>query len=339
LYFTRRPLAVYTVVMPDPSSLPVTFTDIESAADRIAGVANRTPVITSRTFNELTGREMFFKCENFQRVGAFKFRGAYNAMSRLGDEQKRRGVLTYSSGNHAQAIALAGRLLGVPTTIVMPNDAPRVKLLATQGYGAEVVQHERSETKREQVGRELCESRGLTLVSPFDHPHVIAGQGTAARELLSEVGELDALIVPVGGGGLISGSSIATKAMAPSCRVIGAEPEGGDDACQSFRAKSVVTVEHPETIADGAMTPCIGEVNLQIMLACVDQMIPIPDAALVRAMRFFAERMKIIVEPTGCLAAAAVMDGLASSPGDRVGVIISGGNIDMARFASLLDAG
>ena len=318
------------------SDSPFTFADIESAAERLSGVAHRTPVLTSRTFNERVGAEGFFKCENFQRVGAFKFRGAYNALSRLSDDEKARGVVTYSSGNHAQAVALAGKTLGIRRVIVMPRTAPRVKLDATRDYGAEVVEHEPSETTREKITHELAEREGLVVIPPFDHPHIAAGQGTAAKELIEDAGPLDALVVPVGGGGLISGCSVAAKAMNPGCRVIGVEPEAGDDGARSFKEKRLVVIDTPDTIADGARTPCLGpNVTLATILAHVDEMVTVPDAALVRAMMFLWARMKIVVEPTGALAAAALLEGVAQAPGQRVGVIISGGNVDLKRAAEL----
>lgn len=312
-----------------------TFADIESAAERIKGVAHRTPVATCRAFNERVGAEVFFKCENLQRVGAFKFRGGYNAVSRLSEEQKNRGVLAFSSGNHAQAIALSCRLLNVPAVIVMPVDAPRVKLEATKGYGAEVIQYEPSETRREALGRRLAEERGLTVIPPFDHPHVIAGQGTAGMELIEEAGPLDMLFVCVGGGGLISGCALAAKHMLPNCRVIGVEPEAGDDAVRSFREKKIVRIETPKTIADGARTDRVGDLTFRIILDNVDDMLTVPDAALVRTMRFVLERMKLLIEPTGALAASAVLEKEVDVSGKRVGVIFSGGNVDLAHACRL----
>ena len=312
-----------------------TFADIESAAERIKGVAHRTPVATCRAFNERVGAKVFFKCENLQRIGAFKFRGGFNAVSRLSDEQKKRGVLTFSSGNHAQAIALSCKLLGVPAVIVMPNDAPRVKLEATKGYGAEVIQYEPSETKREGLGRELAESRGLTVIPPFDHPHVISGQGTAAKELIEDAGPLDVLVVCVGGGGLISGCSIAAKRMLPNCRVIGVEPEAGNDGVLSFQQKRIVQIQTPRTIADGARTDRLGDITLKVILEHVDDMTTVSDDALVRTMTFVLERMKLLIEPTGALAAAAVLEKRIDVAGQRVGVIFSGGNMDLSRACEL----
>jgi threonine dehydratase len=317
-----------------PTALP-TFADLESAADRIAGVAHRTPVATSRTLDERTGATVFCKCENLQRIGAFKFRGAYNAVSRLTDAQKKAGVLAFSSGNHAQAIALACRLLGAPAVIVMPHDAPQVKVNATKGYGAEVILYERSETSREQLGAKLAAERGLTIIPPFDHPHVIAGQGTAGKELFEEVGELDMLLVCVGGGGLISGCAIAASELSPTCRVIGVEPEAGDDGVRSFREKKIVAIKTPDTIADGARTDRVGDLTLACMLRHVHDMTTVPDAALVRTMRFVWERMKLVIEPTGALALAALLEGKVEAKGKRVGVIFSGGNVDLSRACEL----
>ena len=315
------------------SSLPVSYEDVVAAAGRLDGVAHVTPVLRSRTVNELTGAEVFFKCENFQRVGAFKFRGAYNAMSCLDPEQARRGVLAYSSGNHAQAMALSGRLLGIPTTIVMPEDAPAVKMRATAGYGAEIVVYDRSTTKREELSHRLAEERGLALIPPFDHPQVIAGQGTLARELLHQAGALDLVLVCVGGGGLISGCAVAVKAISPGCRVVGVEPEAGDDATRSFHSGELQSVDNPDTIADGA-TPSLGKLTFPIVLARVDDMVTVPDEALLRAMRLLLERLKILVEPTGALAAAALLEGKVDVTGLRVGVVISGGNVDLAQLAA-----
>jgi threonine dehydratase len=240
-------------------ALPVSYADVEAAAARIAGHAHRTPVLTSRTVNARTGAEVFFKCENLQRMGAFKFRGAYNALVQLSEEQKRRGVLAYSSGNHAQAIALAGQLLGIETTIVMPRDAPSVKLAATRGYGAGVITYDKQATTREALGGSIAAERGLAVIPPYDHPHVVAGQGTTAKELIEEVGRLDYLFVPCGGAGLLSGCSIAATHLSPGCKMIGVEPAAGDDATRSFRTKTLQTVDNPDTIADGARTPSLGK--------------------------------------------------------------------------------
>jgi threonine dehydratase len=307
-----------------------TYADVESAARQIAGVAHRTPVATSRTINERVGAEVFFKCENFQRGGAFKFRGAYNALSRLSPDERRRGVVTFSSGNHAQAIALAGRILDIPRTIVMPDDAPEVKRAATAGYGAEIIIYDRARQHREEIGRQLAEERGLTLIPPFDHPHIIAGQGTAARELIEDVGPLDALLVPCGGGGLLSGSALSARALSPACRVVGVEPEGGDDATRSFRTKTLQRVENPETVADGARTPSLGTLTFPLVLQLVSEMTTVDDPTLIKTMFYLWERMKLVVEPTGALGAAALLNRSVVFGAGRIGVILSGGNVDFA---------
>lgn len=319
-------------------SLPIQFEDVESAASRLDGVATRTPVLSSRTLNDRLNCQAWFKCENFQRTGAFKFRGAYNALLQLTDEQKERGVVTYSSGNHAQAIALAGRLLDIETCIVMPEDAPSVKLEATAGYGAEIIRYDRAETSRELIGRKLAAERRLTLIPPYDHPHVIAGQGTTALELFQELGELDILLVPCGGGGLLSGCAIVAESLSPDCRVIGVEPENADDATRSFKSGTLHTVENPDTIADGARTPYLGKLTFPIVLELVDDMVTVSDAALIRTMEFVWSRMKLVVEPTSMLGAAALMEGIVPASGKRVGVIISGGNVDLAEAAALFDS-
>ncbi|MGL5925780.1 threo-3-hydroxy-L-aspartate ammonia-lyase [Chroococcidiopsis sp.] len=313
----------------------VTFADIEAAHQRLAGVANKTPVMTSRTVNVLTNSQVLFKCENFQRMGAFKFRGAYNALSQLSEQQKRQGVLTFSSGNHAQAIALSGQLLNIPTTIVMPKDAPVVKLAATQGYGAEVLLYDRAEMTREELAAELCRERQLTFIHPYDRPQVIAGQGTTAKELIEEVGELDLLLVCCGGGGLLSGCAIAAKTLSPQCRVIGVEPERADDATRSFHSKTLHTVRNPDTIADGARTPSLGKITFPLVLKYVDDMATVSEDAIKRTMYFLWERMKIVVEPTGVLAAAALLEGVVAAPGAKVGVIISGGNVDLQQAGAI----
>jgi threonine dehydratase len=318
-------------------TLAIRFADIEAARERLRGVAHRTPVLTSRSADARTGARLFFKCENLQRTGAFKFRGAYNALAQFSPEQRARGVVAFSSGNHAQAIALAAQLLGIPATIVMPQDAPPIKIEATRGYGAEIVFYDRYREDREAIGRALAAERGLTLIPPFDHPHVMAGQGTAAAELIEDVGALDALVVCVGGGGLISGCAVAAKHLAPGCRVIGVEPEAGNDVQLSLAAGRIVHIDVPATIADGAQTQHAGQLTFPVIQALVAEIVTVPDAALVRAMRFFAERMKLVVEPTGALAAAAVFERL-SLAGRRVGVIVSGGNLDCARYAHLLSS-
>jgi len=316
--------------------LAVSYTDVAAAAERLAGHAHRTPVMTSRSVDERTGGTVFFKCENFQRIGAFKFRGAYNAMSRLAEEERRRGVLAYSSGNHAQAVALAGRMLGIRVVIVMPQDAPSVKLEATRGYGAEVVLYDKHKEVREEVAERVARERGLAMIPPFNHPHVIAGQGTAAKELIEDAGPLDYLFVPVSGGGLISGCAVAASHWSPGCKVIGVEPEAGDDATRSFRTKTLQTCHNPDTIADGARTHALGELTFPLVLRYVHDMVTVSDAELLRDMFYLWERMKIVVEPTGALGAAGLFERGLPVAGKRVGVILSGGNVDLkllARYA------
>ena len=315
-----------------PQTLP-TFSDVESAARQIEGVAHRTPVVSSRTVNARSGAEVLFKCENLQRGGAFKFRGAYNALSRLSPDERRRGVVTFSSGNHAQAIALAGQVLDIPRVIVMPSDAPAVKRIATEGYGGEVVLYDRDREDREAIGKRLAAERGLTLIPPYDHPHIIAGQGTAARELIEEVGTLDFLFAPCGGGGLLSGTALAAHAMAPGCKVIGVEPAAGDDATRSFRTKQLQTVHNPKTVADGARTPSLGTLTFPLVLKLVSDMTTVGDPTLLRTMFYLWERLKLVVEPTGALGAAAALEGTTSIRGARVGVILSGGNVDLTQVS------
>ncbi|URF06388.1 threo-3-hydroxy-L-aspartate ammonia-lyase [Cupriavidus campinensis] len=315
-----------------------TYADVQAAALRLEGHANRTPVNTSRTFNEMVGAEVFFKCENFQRMGAFKFRGAFNALSKFSPAQRKGGVVAFSSGNHAQGIALSARLLGMPATIVMPHDAPAAKVAATRGYGANVVTYDRYTEDREEIGRKLAAEHGMTLIPPYDHPDVLAGQGTAAKELFEEVGPLDALFTPLGGGGLLSGTALATRALAPACKLYGVEPEAGNDGQQSFRKGEIVNIDTPKTIADGAQTQHLGQYTFGIIRRDVNDIVTASDAQLVDAMRFFAERMKMVVEPTGCLGMAAVLGMKDQLKGQRVGVIISGGNVDIARFCELLAA-
>ncbi len=315
---------------------PVTYKDLEAAAARLEGVAHRTPVVTSRQFDAMTGCQAFFKCENLQRMGAFKFRGAYNALSKLEGGARRAGVVAFSSGNHAQAVALAGQLLGIPATIVMPSDAPAVKVAATRGYGAQVVLYERgSGETREAMAARIAREKGATLVPPFDHPDVIAGQGTSAKELLEEAGPLDYLFVPTGGAGLLSGCAIAATHLAPAIRVIGVEPEAGDDAARSFRDKKLHTVDNPKTIADGARTSSMGAITFPLVLRHVSDIMTVSDAELVEAMRFLWERMKLVVEPTGALAAAGVIKRAAELRGKRVGIVISGGNADLKAVVQL----
>ena len=327
----------------------VTIDDVRAAAARLEGVARRTPVMTSRSLDESVGASVFVKCENLQRVGAFKFRGAYNALARLGEAEgggRAGGVLTYSSGNHAQAVALAASIVGVPAVIVMPDNAPRVKLEATRAYlsrapeGSEVVVYDHATTVREALGGRIAAERGLTVVPPYDHPDVIAGQGTVALELLEEVGQLDWLLVCCGGGGLLSGCAVASKALRPGCRVVGVEPEAGDDVTRSFRDGVLRSVRNPDTVADGARTPYAGRYTFPLICAHVDEMMTVRDAELLRAMGFLMERLRVVVEPTGALATAGALrlgregrDGLA---GSRVGVVITGGNVDLAAVSGLL---
>lgn len=316
--------------------MSLTYDDVRQAAARLAGVAHRTPVLTCRAADTLTGARLFFKCENFQRAGAFKFRGAYNAVALLGDNEKRAGVVTFSSGNHGQALALAAQLLSVRATVVLPHDAPAIKKSAIQEYGGELVVYNRDRENREAIARRLAAERGLTLIPPFDHPHIIAGQGTAAQELYEETGPLDLLIVGLGGGGLLAGSAVSAHHLFPDCRVIGVEPENGNDGQQSLRAGHVVSIALPATIADGARTTHIGEHTFAVMRQYVHDVVTVSDAELIEAMRFVFERMKIVVEPTGALAAAAVLHRKIAIEGKRIGVIISGGNVDAATFNALI---
>jgi threonine dehydratase len=312
------------------------YSDVEQAAGRLLGAAHRTPVLTSTTANARANAELFFKCENYQRMGAFKFRGAYNAIARFSDAQRAAGVLTFSSGNHAQAIALSARLAGIRATIIMPQDAPALKVQATKEYGGEVIFYDRYTENREQIAARLAAERGMTLVPPYDHPDVICGQGTAAMELFQDVGQLDVLLVPLGGGGLLAGSALAASGLSPDCKVIGVEPEAGDDGRQSLRKGEIVHIGVPKTIADGAMVTHVGEHNFEVIRRRVDDIVTVSDAQLVDTMKFFAERMKMMVEPTGCLGAAAALHGAYPVAGKRVGILISGGNVDLSRFAELV---
>ncbi|AIO39248.1 serine dehydratase [Burkholderia latens] len=315
-----------------------TYDDVAAAATRLEGHAHRTPVMTSRTIDEALGAKVFFKCENLQRMGAFKFRGAFNALSRFDAAQRRHGVVAFSSGNHAQAIALSARILGIPATIVMPQDAPAAKMAATRGYGGNVVTYDRYTEDREQIGRELAERHGLTLIPPYDHPDVIAGQGTAAKELFDEAGPLDAVFTPLGGGGLLSGTALATRALSPHAKLYGVEPEAGNDGQQSFRSGSIVHIDTPRTIADGAQTQHLGNLTFPILRRDVDDILTATDAELVDCMRFFATRMKLVVEPTGCLSFAAARRMKDELKGKRVGIVISGGNVDLENFCALVSA-
>jgi threonine dehydratase len=324
------------------TALAITPQDIAAAAGRLRGVAHRTPVLTSRTADEATGARVFFKCENLQRMGAFKFRGAYNALAQFSPAQRRAGVIAYSSGNHAQAIALSARLLGMPSVIVMPQDSPAAKLAATREYqhdqpGSEVLLYDRYTEDREAIGAHLAAKRGMTLIPPYDHPHVMAGQGTAAAELIEEAGPLDLLLVCVGGGGLISGCAVAAHHASPGIAVVGVEPEAGNDTQRSLVEGRIVHIETPKTIADGAQTQHSGQLTFPVIQRLVQRIVTVSDAQLVEAMRFFAERMKLVVEPTGCLGAAALLQGVVAAAGQRVGVIVSGGNVDLVRYAGLLE--
>jgi threonine dehydratase len=315
---------------------PVTLEDVRDAAVRIKGVAHRTPVLRSRTLDDLVGAEVFVKCENFQRIGAFKFRGAYNAASRLSAEQVAKGIAAYSSGNHAQAVALAARELGTTAVILMPEDTPRSKMEATADYGAEIVTYDRYTGDRVAIGEALAADRGLALIPPYEHPHVIAGQGTAALELLEEAGDLDALVVPVGGGGLIAGSATAAKGLRPGIRVVGVEPEAGDDTKRSLEAGRRVSIPVPRTIADGQAADIPGELTFSINRRLVDGIALVGDDQIRDAMRFAFERMKIVVEPSGATALAALLAHRIDGLPRRIGVIVSGGNISAERFAGIL---
>ncbi len=322
-------------------SLAINAVDVLAAAQRLQGHAHRTPVMTSRTANERTGAQVFFKCENFQRMGAFKFRGAFNALAQFSPEQRKGGVIAFSSGNHAQATALSARLLGMPSVIVMPQDSPAAKLAATREYqhgqpGSEVVLYDRYSEDREAIGKRLAAERGMTLIPPYDHAHVMAGQGTAALELLQDTGPLDLLLVCVGGGGLISGCAVVAHHLSPGVTVVGVEPEAGNDTQQSLALGRIVHIDTPRTIADGAQTQHSGQLTFPVIQRRVDRIETVSDEQLIRSMRFFAERMKMVVEPTGCLAAAALLEGVVKAPGKRVGIIISGGNVDLIKYAQLL---
>jgi threo-3-hydroxy-L-aspartate ammonia-lyase len=312
---------------------------LQGARVVLDGVAHRTPLLRSSTLDQRVGASVHCKCEQLQRTGSFKFRGAYHALSRLDGAARRRGVITYSSGNHAQALAAAGRLRGIAVTVVMPIDAPAVKRAATAGYGAEIVSYDPAREQREAIGARLAADRAMTLIPPYDHADVMAGQGTAAAELIAEVGSLDVLLVCVGGGGLIAGSAVAAHHLSPGVEVVGVEPEAGDDTRQSLARGEIVHIATPQTIADGAQTQHSGRLTFPVIQRLVKEVVTVGDDQLVAAMRYFAERMKIVVEPTGCLAAAALLEGVVAAPGRRVGVIVSGGNIDLARYARLLAGG
>jgi threonine dehydratase len=315
-----------------------TYDDVLAAAARLQGHAHRTPVMRSSTADRQLKAELFFKCENLQRMGAFKFRGAFNALSKFDAAQRKAGVIAFSSGNHAQAIALSARLLSIPAAILMPQDAPQAKMEATRGYGAEVIVYDRYTQDREALTAELAARRGMTLIPPYDHPDVMAGQGTAAKELLEETGPLDVLLVPLGGGGLLSGCALAARALAPDCQVYGVEPEAGDDGRQSLAKGEIVHIATPQTLADGAQTQHLGRLTFEVIRREAARIVTASDAQLVEAMRFFAERMKLVVEPTGCLPFAAACHAGLPLAGKRVGLILSGGNVDLARYTQLIGA-
>ena len=316
--------------------LTSTYQDVIAAAERLEGFAHRTPVFTSRTLDAETGAQVFIKCENLQRGGSFKFRGAFNALSQFDAQQRQAGVVAFSSGNHAQGIALAASLLGIPATLVMPTDAPAAKVAATRGYGASVVLYDRFSEDREQIGRTLAAEHGLTLIPPYEHPDVLAGQGTAAKELLEFTGPLDALFVGLGGGGMLSGTALSTRALAPDCLLYGVEPEAGNDGQRSFRSGSIVHIDTPTTIADGAQTQHLGNCTFPIIRDKVNDILTVTDAQLVAEMKFFMQRMKMVVEPTGCLGLAALRQLGERFKGQRVGIIVTGGNVDIERYAALL---
>jgi threo-3-hydroxy-L-aspartate ammonia-lyase len=322
----------------DSLMLLPTYKDIALAAIRIEGNATRTPVLTSRTVDEALGARVFFKCENFQRSGAFKFRGAFNALSYFDEQQCKAGVVTFSSGNHAQAIALSSQILSIPCTILMPKDAPKSKIAATRSYGGNIVFYDRYQDDREKIGNHLALEQGKTLIPSYDHPQIIAGQGTVAKELLEEVGELDALFVCLGGGGLLAGSVLAARALSLQTKVYGVEPAAGNDGQQSFRSGSIVRIDTPQTIADGAQLQQLGNYTFAIINRDVDDIFTVTDAQLVDCMRFFASRMKIMVEPTGCLGFAAVRQLADRLKNQRIGVIVSGGNVDLDRFCALVSS-
>ncbi|MFO8089602.1 MAG: pyridoxal-phosphate dependent enzyme [Desulfatiglandaceae bacterium] len=317
-------------------SLEAWYSRVEDAAGLLRGNAHMTPVMTSSTLDRLVGGKVYLKCENFQRMGAFKFRGAFNAMSRLSEEARRKGVITHSSGNHAQAVALVGRLLGIHTVIVMPDNAPAIKRAATEGYGAEVVEYDPEKGDRQEISMRLAEKHGYHLVPPFDDQDIIAGQGTAALELCKEVGGLDVVLCPCGGGGLLSGTAVAVKGSCPGCLVVGVEPELANDACLSFQTGTLHTIRNPPTIADGTRTPSLGKLTFPMVLEFVDDMKSVSENAIREAVRFLFYRMKLVVEPSGVLGLAALLEGKVKGHG-RVGVILSGGNIDGATMADILN--
>ncbi len=312
--------------------MKISYEDIDRAAHILNGIAHKTPVMTSTMVNDRTQSQVFFKCENFQRTGSFKFRGAYHALSKLSPTERKRGAIAFSSGNHAQGMALAGKLLDIDITIVMPSDAPQAKQNATRDYGARIVFYDRNLQKRELVAQEILEKTNACLIPPFDHPDIISGQGTVVKELIEEVGELDFLLVCVGGGGLISGSAIAAHALSPNCQVIGVEPKLADDATRSFLSGKLERIEKSNTIADGARSQSLGELTFPIILEQVQDMVTVSDAAIARSLFYLWERLKIVVEPTGALAATAILEGIVNQPGAKIGVIVSGGNVDLSQM-------
>ncbi len=312
------------------------FEQVQAAKERLKGFANITPIMTSRTLNQFVGADVFFKCENFQRVGAFKFRGAFNSIRQLSKAEKARGVITYSSGNHAQAVALVGQMMNIQTTIVMPNNAPAIKRAATKDYGATIVEYDPEKASREEIAKELEKQNGFTMIPPYDHTQVIAGQGTAALEMFEEIGPLDILLVPCGGGGLLSGSAIASKGISPGCKIMGIEPELADDATKSFHTKKLHRVNNPPTIADGTRTPSLGKLTFPLVLEYVDDMKTVSEKAIIKAVQFLFYRMKLVVEPSGALGLAALLSQVVVPKG-RVGIILSGGNIDADTMTTILN--
>lgn len=314
------------------------FDQIIAANKRLKGYANKTPVLSSNTLNKQLGAEIYFKCENFQKIGAFKFRGAFNCISQLSEQEKKCGIIAFSSGNHAQAVALVGKMLGIKTTIVMPNNAPQVKLAATKGYGADVIIYDTQTQTREDVTQKIQDENGYSLIAPFDNRHIIAGQGTAAYELNTKIKDLNKLLVPCGGGGLLSGSAIATKGLNPDCEVIGIEPKNADDATQSFYTGKLVSQPNPDTIADGTRTASLGNITFPLIQEYVDAMKTVSEQAITQAVAFHLLRMKIVVEPSGALGLAALLSqAVETVPGEKIGVIISGGNIDPSTLAHILE--
>ncbi|VFR93555.1 Threonine dehydratase, catabolic [plant metagenome] len=332
-----RPEPARAAPAADSPALP-TLADVRQAALTLKGVAHRTPVLTSTTLNERLGAQVYFKCENFQRMGAFKFRGAYNAIAQLTPAQRRAGVVTYSSGNHAQATALSARLLGAPAVILMPHDSARAKVDATRGYGAEIIVYNRYQDDRETLGRELAEQRGLTMIPPYDHAHIIAGQGTATLELLEDAPGLDLIVASLGGGGLLAGTALTAKSIAPGCAVAGVEPVTGDDGLRSLKAGHVIRIPPPAGLPEGALATHVGDLNFAVMRRHVDEIVTVSDEDITQAMRFHAERMKLVVEPTGAMPLAALLEDKLAVRGKRVGIVVSGGNVDLSRYATLLAA-